>query len=288
MDGTPAAVDGRAALKRWPLLVVALVGCACGCLAIGEHTRAITFSLLATSVVVIAKPEWRLGSSRQRVRRRLPLNEAFAGSLQKLHTKPPIYSCADFISPAECDALISLASPHLVASTAGGNVESHGRTSKSCMLSRSRAESKALLARCAELTGHPAAHHEDPQISRYLDGEFYEPHLDAPDRSDSDGKGFRRCGGTRLATVLVYLNDVAQGGETRFTKLGSPSSRLVQRPQKGKAILFFPASPSGKADTRLEHEARPPREGETKWVAQVWLRQRVDPTRTFIDNPHSV
>ena len=132
MDGTPAAVDGRAALQRWPLLVVALVGCACGCLAIGEHTRAITFSLLATSVVVVAKPEWRLGSSRQRVRRRLPLNEAFAGSLQKLHTKPPIYSCADFISPAECDALISLASPHLVASTAGGNVESHGRTSKSC------------------------------------------------------------------------------------------------------------------------------------------------------------
>ena len=52
--------------------------------------------------------------------------------------------------------------------------------------------------------------------------------------------------------------------------------------------MIFPASERGKLDKRLEHEARPPAEGEVNWVAQVWLRQRPDPTRTFIDNPDSV
>jgi hypothetical protein len=286
-------------LTYWPLPALLLLACAVSCIVHAEPLRAVFFCVLGAAVVVLAEPAWR---SRWRKLRRSffsrrrtaahPLNPAFP-SLECMHAKPPIYACSAFLDGTACEALIAVAKPHLVASTAGGNTSSAGRTSKSCMLARSRAEAQALLARCAELTGQPVEHLEDPQVARYRPGEFYEPHLDAPDaKRDADGAGFVACGGTRIATVLVYLNDVASGGETAFTRLhspaSSPASPLVVRPQRGKALLFFPASASGRVDVRLEHEARPPCDGAVKWVAQVWVRQRPDPTHTFIANPDSV
>ena len=98
--------------------------------------------------------------------------------------------------------------------------------------------------------------------------------------------------------MLIYLNDVGEGGETRFTRLAyrpgghgtdepQASQPLAVTPEAGKALLFFPSSSSGAVDQRLEHEACATA-CDVKWVAQVWLRQRPDPTRTFIDNPSSV
>jgi collagen type III alpha len=49
----------------------------------------------------------------------------------------------------------------------------------------------------------------------------------------------------RRATLLVYLNDVAEGGATRFEHLG-----LAVQPRKGKALLFFPAFSGGMPDAR--------------------------------------
>ena len=69
-----------------------------------------------------------------------------------------------------------------------------------------------------------------------------------PDKSDIDFRSFRRCGGTRIATVLIYLCDVSRGGETRFTQLDradAPSGadeRLSIQPQRGTAVVFFPAT----------------------------------------------
>jgi len=49
----------------------------------------------------------------------------------------------------------------------------------------------------------------------------------------------------RQATLLVYLNDVNQGGMTHFDRLG-----LSIKPQCGKALLFFPAFSDGTPDPR--------------------------------------
>jgi hypothetical protein len=50
---------------------------------------------------------------------------------------------------------------------------------------------------------------EDIQVLRYMHGEKYEPHYDY----FTDKVNTIR-GGHRTATVLVYLTDVAEGGET--------------------------------------------------------------------------
>jgi len=80
----------------------------------------------------------------------------------------------------------------------------------------------------------------------------------------------RECaltGGQRVGTVLIYLNDVSDGGATFFPRL---DKRFY--PKAGSAVVFFPATVDGKLDPMALHAAEKVGEGE-KWVSQVWLRQ---------------
>lgn len=63
---------------------------------------------------------------------------------------------------------------------------------------------------------------EDIQVLRYEHGQKYEPHYDY----FSDKVNIVR-GGHRLATVLMYLSDVAKGGETVFPNAEVSSSALL-------------------------------------------------------------
>ena len=49
----------------------------------------------------------------------------------------------------------------------------------------------------------------------------------------------------RQATLLLYLNDVEEGGCTHFDQLN-----LSIHPKCGKALLFFPAFSNGTPDPR--------------------------------------
>ena len=98
-------------------------------------------------------------------------------------------------------------------------------------------------------------------MSRYVQGDFYKTHFDGPKPTEGDSKVFLACGGQRLATVLMYLNEPADGGATNF-----PLLQLAVRPRRGRALLFLPGSPDGAIDERLIHEALPA--VDTKWVCQ--------------------
>ena len=92
-------------------------------------------------------------------------------------------------------------------------------------------------------------------------------------------------GGQRVCTLLVYLNDVPQGGRTSFRDLraggtdaaGKPL-RLAVAPKKGRALLFFPSDlASGVPDERTLHAGEPTAAGEDKWIAQASRRRRLRP-----------
>lgn len=86
--------------------------------------------------------------------------------------------------------------------------------------------------------------------------------------SNEDGRRFASNGGQRVTTVLVYLNDVHQGGETSF-----PVLHLSIKPQRGMALVFFPATVDGLLDKMALHAAQPAI--DVKYVSQVWIRQSV-------------
>jgi len=102
------------------------------------------------------------------------------------------------------------------------------------------------------------------QVTRYTSGQQFVPHTDAAPLFHA-----RRMGLQRLATLLVYLNDVERGGATRFHLLG-----LEVKPQRGAALLFFPAFANGQPDERTLHSGEPAE--DEKWIVQVWVQGGVD------------
>lgn len=88
---------------------------------------------------------------------------------------------------------------------------------------------------------------ETVSVQRYEVGDFYAPHTDS--------------GGSlqRIVSAVLYLNDVKQGGETRFTHFD-----FSVQPVAGRLAIF----PS---NFIYEHEALPPIEG-FKVAAAYWAK----------------
>lgn len=112
-----------------------------------------------------------------------------------------------------------------------------------------------------------ARYFEAPTVIRYEPGQLLAPHYDAnPAAAAEDANR----GGQTLATLLVYLNNVPQGGATRFGKLD-----LSVQPAMGDALLFFPADANGCFDERMEHEGCPA--VDEKWIARIWRHEARSP-----------
>ena len=72
----------------------------------------------------------------------------------------------------------------------------------------------------------------------------------------------------RVSTLVIYLNDVAEGGETVF-----PEAGIAVSPRKGSSVYFEYCNGAGQLPPLSLHAAAPVSVGE-KWVATKWMRQR--------------
>ena len=72
--------------------------------------------------------------------------------------------------------------------------------------------------------------------------------------------------GQRTTTLLIYLNDDFEGGDTAFPELG-----LTFRGRTGDALLFHNLDAAGAPDLRTRHAGLPPTKGE-KWLFSQWIR----------------
>jgi prolyl 4-hydroxylase len=191
----------------------------------------------------------------------------------RLHAEPPIFYCDGFLSHAQCDALMNAGRPLLARSTVRGREHDARRTSRSCGLPLDDPSCVPLFRKVHALTAKDQRHFEPAQVTQYVDGQFYREHNDAPNAAGSASReacSFMAQGGQRLATILVYLNDVERGGATGFPTLGCKCS-----PKRGRCLLFFPGLSDGRRDDRLLHAAE--EAIDEKWVAQLWVRQYADP-----------
>ena len=235
-----------------------------------------------------------------------PIDLAHPG-LQLVHEEPYIFVCHNFLSAAECALLIDKAQTAPLDQQLVGESSASHRTSTGCVLHRD--ESQQLRRRIAALANVGEAQLQPLKVSRYEKGQHFAEHCDAV---DGDGevdtevdyyadrarrtRGTRACphpGANRFVTVFVYLNDVKEGGRTRWrwtksvpgfyaapapsgmscTTLAGEEHEVAIRPEAGMAVVHFPATTAesgGVTDRNASHESEEAR--DTKWVVQsfVW------------------
>lgn len=127
---------------------------------------------------------------------------------------------------------------------------------------------RLVIERIAGAVGLPTRHFEVAKLLHYEPGQQFAPHHDFQDPAIPALAREVARRGQRVATVLVYLNDDFEGGETGFPRLG-----LRHRGATGDALLFANVRPDGAPDQDSLHAGLPTTRG-VKWVLSQWIRSR--------------
>ncbi|XP_050664942.1 prolyl 4-hydroxylase subunit alpha-1-like [Leptidea sinapis] len=186
--------------------------------------------------------------------------------MEYLYRDPDIVMYYDVLSDNEIDFIQNLAKPNLQRATVGDeSVSAHYRISKTAWLKDETSPVVARVSRrVADFTNLDLNTSEDLQVANYGIGGHNVPHFD---HARSHESPFSSEEGNRIATVLFYMSDVAQGGATVFTELG-----LCVFPVKGAAVFWMNLHRSGAEDLATRHAACPVLLG-SKWVCNKWIHE---------------
>lgn len=176
----------------------------------------------------------------------------------------------NFLTPEECDAIVSLAEPHLFESkvyTDSKDIINKTRKSKQHWLrDHQHPVVKKISIKVAKMTSTSIDNQEPLQVVKYTKGGFFNPHHDACDGTSEFCERMNKDKGPRHITLLIYLNDNFEGGETEFPMI---SKKCI--PKKGKAVLFYDTDSKGNILKKSLHGANPIKSGE-KWVCNKWIK----------------
>jgi prolyl 4-hydroxylase len=185
---------------------------------------------------------------------------------------PRVVVFGNLLADEECEQLIALARPRLarsltVATRTGGEEVNADRTSNGMFFQRGEtALVQRIEQRIARLVNWPEENGEGLQILHYGPGAEYKPHYDYFDPAEPGTPTILKRGGQRVATLVMYLAEPAQGGGTVF-----PDVHMEVAPKRGNAVFFSYERPH--PSTRTLHGGSPVLAGE-KWIATKWLRER--------------
>ena len=216
--------------------------------------------------------------------------------IETLSWSPRAFVIHNFLSDEECVSVMNLANPKLERSTVVNHHKNNTstlskvRTSKGTFLNRLSTDIVTdIQSRTALLTGIPLENGEDLQVLEYEKGQKYTPHPDYFPLSYQTA----RDGWQRTATILFYLTDIEEGGETNFPSgvvnleyqeshrgqknfsscSGTSSFPASFAPKKGDALLFFDMNvPFNWQDGSSLHQGCPVIKG-IKWSSTIWMHQ---------------
>jgi prolyl 4-hydroxylase len=185
-------------------------------------------------------------------------------NLELCSDQPRVATCRQFLTTAEADYVADAGSPYLEPSHV---VDPQTRTLIPHPVRRSQGAMfgvytedlviNAINRRIAALSGTGYDQGEPLQLLQYGQGDEYRPHLDALPNEQNQ----------RVITVIIYLTDAYEGGETQFLRTG-----LSFKGKKGDALLFANLLPDGRSDPLSLHCGLPVKRG-TKTIATRWIRR---------------
>ncbi len=187
--------------------------------------------------------------------------------------QPRIESLRDFLPLSICDYVIGMAAPMLMR---GKVVDQHGSESVSdersnAVMNFGLSDSDFLLElvnlRTAQAVDMPPENAEGLGVLHYRAGECYAPHADYIEDTPANAAQLA-ARGQRVKTLLVYLNEDFEGGETAFPRLN-----ISFKPPAGSALIFHNVDTHGRIDPLTMHTGTPPTRGD-KWLISKWFRMK--------------
>ncbi|GAA0141381.1 protein modifying enzyme [Lithospermum erythrorhizon] len=207
---------------------------------------------------------------------------------QVLSWKPRALYFPNFATAHQCEGIIEQAKKRLAPSLLmlrKGETEEQTkgtRTSSGTFISASEDKTGILGAiedKIAKATMIPRSHGEAFNVLRYEIGQRYLSHYDSFDPAEYGPQKSQR-----VASFLLYLSDVDEGGETVFPfedgQNMDPSFDfskcigLKVKPRRGDGLLFYSLFTNGTIDKTSLHGSCPVIRGQ-KWVATKWIRDQV-------------
>jgi prolyl 4-hydroxylase len=188
--------------------------------------------------------------------------------------RPQVIVFADVLSADECGEMIERSRHRLKRSTTvnpdtGKEDVIRNRTSEGIWYQRGEDPFiEKLDRRIASLMNWPVENGEGLQILHYGTTGEYRAHFDyfPPDQPGSAVHTAK--GGQRVATLVVYLNDVPDGGETTF-----PEAGMSVAAKQGGAVYFRYMNGQRQLDPLTLHAGAPVLAGD-KWIMTKWMRER--------------
>ncbi|KAK6136921.1 hypothetical protein DH2020_029327 [Rehmannia glutinosa] len=215
--------------------------------------------------------------------------ESFVTSIpfQILSWRPRALYFPNFATDEQCQSVIELAKsklkPSSLALRKGETAETTKgiRTSSGAFISASEDRTGILEfieEKIARATMLPRSHGEAFNVLRYEVGQRYVSHYDSFNPAEYGPQKSQR-----IASFLLYLSDVEEGGETMFPFENGSNMNigydykscigLKVRPRRGDGLLFYSLFPNGTIDKTSLHGSCPVVKGE-KWVATKWIRNK--------------
>jgi prolyl 4-hydroxylase len=187
--------------------------------------------------------------------------------------KPFIRVFDNVLSDEECDRLIERARPRLKPSMVvnvdeGESINELVRSSDTATMTPYKSAFMATIEkRIEQLLNWKLENTELMTVVHYTVGEYFNPHHDYFTPIHPSNQLRMQGGGQRVGTLIMYLNNVEEGGETIFPLIG-----LEVKPRKGSAVYFQYCNSNSQIDPWSYHGGRPVVKGE-KWIMTKWTRQ---------------
>ena len=162
-----------------------------------------------------------------------------------------------FLDSDECAGLIDRIEANRRPSTIADDLGYEAfRTSETCDLEDSDPFVAAINAKLAAYSGIDPAQGEQLQGQRYAVGQEFKAHTDYFEPGGMDFERYCGRSGNRTWTLMVYLNQPAAGGATRFTQV----DKMIQ-PETGKLVAWNNRLPDGTMNPATIHHGMKVRSG---------------------------
>eukprot|EP00041_Stephanoeca_diplocostata_P032351 m.1035125 g.1035125 ORF g.1035125 m.1035125 type:complete len:583 (-) comp24136_c1_seq27:1977-3725(-) len=197
----------------------------------------------------------------------LMLRPAKVETITDVHGAVRLRVFRDFLVDSEREHIVTAARERLqrsVAFNSTGYAPAEFRISKVAWFKNDVDEVfDAVNRRIEHWTGLSMATAEELQVCNYGVSGHYEPHYDYGRVDHTDARGMR------LATFMMYLSSVAEGGSTVFPRLG-----LGVTPHQNDAVSWHNLRPEqpGWGNELTLHAGCPVVQG-SKWVANKWIHE---------------